>query len=111
MIFSLTFIVLSHLFWLLAYIPMLPTTAVELGLAFWILLPNNSGEKAVYGLFSNQFIKFEDSVTQFKHMVFDAFLFRTLYITSMLTDYCSTRISSKKLLKCRQMTEQMDKVI
>ena len=90
---------------------MLPTTAVELGLAFWILLPNNSGEKAVYGLFSNQFIRFEDYVTQLRHLIFDTILFRLLQYTSFMTDYCSTRISSKRLLECRQMTEEMDKMI
>ena len=56
----ITFIVLDHVFWVLAYIPMLPTTAIQLALAFWILIPNNQGEKAVYGMLSTWFDKFVD---------------------------------------------------
>lgn len=52
---SVTFVAVSQFFWLLAYIPVIPASPVQLGLAIWILIPQNEGEKVVYMVLSGYF--------------------------------------------------------
>ena len=43
----------------------IPTTLIQLGLAFWILLPNNTGERAVYGLAVSLFSTWMDKYLEY----------------------------------------------
>lgn len=52
--------VVSQLFWLLGYVPFIPATPVQFGLAIWILIPQNEGEKVMYLVMTNHFMKFEE---------------------------------------------------
>ena len=43
--------------------------------------------------------------------IYDEILYWTLKISTYITDYCSTQVSSKKLLEIRELTQHMDKVL
>ena len=48
--------VCSQIFWVLDWIPFLPGAAlIKLGIAIWILIPQNEGERVMYMIFESRF--------------------------------------------------------
>lgn len=96
---------ISQFFWLLTYVPVIPASPVQLGLAVWVLIPQNEGEKVVYMILSGYFKQFEQFITLYRNMFFE-FVFRTvLSLARVTTDYCLTRIRSEQLIEIRKVTE------
>jgi hypothetical protein len=105
---SVTFMVISNLFWLLVLIPFVPATPVQLWLAIWILIPQNEGEKVVYLAMSSQLLKFEEKMTYWRHIFFEAILNLVLQLARVTCAYCLPKISSETLVEMRKLTHEID---
>ena len=90
--------VVSQCFWLLSYVPFVPATPVQFGLAVWILIPQNEGEKVMYLILSDHFVKFESYMTIARNGIFECLLLCTLKFALLVTSYCQSRVSSEKLV-------------
>jgi len=108
---SVTFMVVSQFFWLLAYVPFVPATPVQLMLAIWILIPQNEGEKVMYLVFSDYFMKFETKMTSIGGFFFTSTLNVVLKFAVIVTDYCARRTLPQKLIELQLLTEHMDEIL
>jgi hypothetical protein len=100
--------VISQLFWILGYIPFIPAYPVQLGLGIWILLPKNEGEKVMYLVMSDYFIKFEQKMTHYRSSYLSIILLGTLKLALIITDYCASKVSSDRLVDFAEFTEKID---
>ena len=91
--------VLSKVSWILTYIPFIPPQPFRLGLSFWVLLPQNEGEKVLYLVLSSYFVQFEEKITKLRNGFFEVILKGVLKMAYHTSDYCCTRIDAQKLVE------------
>jgi hypothetical protein len=84
--------VVSKLFWVLSWIPFIPATPIELGIAIWILIPQNEGEKVMYLVLTTYFVQFEEKMTMTRNGFFEIILKIVLTLTMHTAEYCRTRV-------------------
>lgn len=87
---------------------MLPASPVKLGLAIWILIPQNEGERVVYLILSGYFKQFEEKVTLYRNLFFEFFFKGTLLLTKVTAEYCLVRVRSQKLEEFRKISKKID---
>ena len=93
---------------MLTYVPFIPASPVQLGLAIWILIPQNRGEKVVYLVLSEYLFKFEESMTSWRNAIFETIFITVLNLALITSNHCLKRISSDKLVSLRKITEKID---
>jgi hypothetical protein len=81
---------------------------VQLGLAVWILIPQNKGEKVVYLVLSEYLLKFEETMTSWRNAIFETIFKVVLNLALFTSNYCLTRIPSEQLVNLRKITEKID---
>lgn len=101
--------VCSQIFWILDWIPFLPgASLIKLGVATWILIPQNEGERVIYMIFQNYFTQFEQKVTEVRFFYLFYLLKGVLKLALFFTEYCVKRVSPDKLPEFQMITAQAD---
>ena len=65
----------------------------------------------MYLVLTSYFVKFEESMTQARNVIFESLLYGTLKFALFVAGYCKSRVSSDKLVELRKITEQMDQAL
>ena len=90
--------VCSQIFWVLDWIPFLPGAAlIKLGIAIWILIPQNEGERVMYMIFESRFTQFEQKFTGIRQVYLATVLKGVLKLALFVTEYCTKRVADDKL--------------
>ena len=108
MVFSVTYIVLTWMFWIIDYIPFIPKTPIILGISIWILHPKYKGEGIAYLIMSDYLNIFELKMRIFRNTIFEYLLWFALNLASVGVTYCKEKTSNQVLLELRKITEEMD---
>ena len=105
---SVTYMVLTWMFWILDYVPFIPATPIVIGMTIWILHPKYKGEGVAYLIMSDYFNKFEEKMRIMRNTFFESILWLFLFLASFFVEHCRTKTSNLKLLELRKYTEEMD---
>ena len=65
----------------------------------------------MYLVMTSYFMKFEESMTHARNLLFESLLYGTLKFALLVSGYCKSRVSSEKLVELRKITEQMDQAL
>ena len=103
--------VLSHLFWVLNYVPILPPSPIKLFFSLWILLPQNEGEAVAYVILQGYFVEFERRMTGVRNAIFENLLLAALAVAKFFVDHVRAKVGDESVKKLRAYTQAMDRAM
>jgi hypothetical protein len=99
---------MSNLVWLLAYVPLLPTSPIKLFFGLWVLLPQYQGESVVYLCLSDQLHSFEAKIEEVHSNAVSYIMLIVLQWTRDLVLRWKSNVNETTLPMLVKWTEKID---